>query len=237
MGVEAQSTSETIQILYKGGSFLMHTGVKGAKNTAVFAAYLQARLKAASENKVSGELELAKLNKDGQPITCYELRYEDFQTIKKDAKEYGFVYSVIYDKKYPEADDAVTLFIRQIDAVKLERILDKHKIATIEPDVSGIQLDYDKDSNVIHAQVDLGEARVKPKNTAAYADKEDDNPLSVAPSENKLNGSNRKRKSVRAELAKAEELVAKENSLTTKNMDSQLEEEFSIIKEKEGIKF
>lgn len=237
MAVEAQSTQEFIQLMYKGGSMMFHVSKGTGKAGIKTAAYIQARLKAASENKVSGELDLPKLNKDGQPITCYNIRYSDFEKVIKKAKEFGLLYSVVYDKKDKNPNKEVLMFIRLADAVKLERILESLNIATVEPDLSNIDIG-DMQNKVIPVNVDFGDK--KPEEKSEPKDKkEEDDPFEETPSEEKSQRSSRKeeRKPIRTEVERIKQAQRErrenlqnrsyqKNSPEELDLDEQLSKEF-----------
>lgn len=231
MSAEAGTSQDLIQLVYKGGSMLFDVG----KGSVKLAAYLQARLKAASENKLYGQIDLAKLNKDGQPIVCYNLRQEDFKKIKSKARKYGLIYGAICETK-GNANSEVNLFIRQVDAVKLERLLESLKIATINPDLSKVTVE-DTDANVIKAEVELNRPEDVKKKTSK--NKESEDPLAKSPSEKKSVKSEKKREdrpSVRAEIqtVKAELAIEEEKRMKEMSLNGQLEEEFASAKTKAG---
>ena len=84
---------------------------------------------------------MSMVGADRQPVSCFMLRYEDFLTVKDEAKRYGLEYGVIIDVSKPLPDDKVVLFINQNDAVKLERILDSIKVAALEPDLDSVKIE------------------------------------------------------------------------------------------------
>ncbi len=154
MSIEATSSQDLIQLVFKGGSLMLDVSKFGVAAPFKAAAYLQAKLDRASQNKKSGKIDMAAIGGDGQPISCFMIRYEDFLDVKDEAKRYGLKYGVIIDMDRPQPDDEVALFINQNDAIKLERILDSLKIAAIEPDLSKVEVE-DKGAKIIKAKVDL----------------------------------------------------------------------------------
>ncbi len=234
MAIEAQSEQELVQLMYKGGSMMFHVGKGTGKGGIKLAAYIQAKLKAASENKLSGALDISRLNRDGQPITFYTFSYEDFKMIQKKVKEYGLVYSVVYDKKNKTGEKEVVMFIRKVDAVKLERILDTMNVGVVEPDLSCVKVKESR-NGIIEAEVDLGEVEDTEKK-AVEPDLERD-PFDVTPSvvKSPISKAENKRNSIRTEVEQMKALQkpvseSEQKILTSPevvNMDEQLAKEFT----------
>ena len=212
MSIEATSSQDLIQLIFKGGSLMLNVGKFGVVAPFKVAAYLQAKLDRASQNKKSGKIDMSAIGGDGQPISCFMLRYEDFLAVKDEAKRYGLKYGVIIDMDKPQPDDEVALFINQNDAIKLERILDSLKISVIEPDLSKVEVE-DKEANVVKAKVDLKKkesVEADSDQKAIQEEKQDTDPLAASPFVEKLL-KNEKDPSVRKEIDRiAAEMEAEE---------------------------
>ena len=211
MSVEATSSQDLIQLIFKGGTLMLDISKFGVAAPFKVAAYLQAKLDRASQNKKSGKIDMSSIGGDGQPISCFMLRYEDFLAVKDEAKRYGLKYGVIIDMDKPEPDDEVALFINQNDAVKLERILDTLKLAALEPDLKKVKVE-NENSRVIKAEVEL-KKKTETTETAKESKqevKEDYDPLAASPFVEKLL-KNEKDPSVRKEIERiAAEMEAEE---------------------------
>ena len=211
MSVEATSSQDLIQLIFKGGTLMLDVSKFGVAAPFKAAAYLQAKLDRASQNKKSGKIDMSAIGGDGQPISCFMLRYEDFLAVKDEAKRYGLKYGVIIDMDKPQSDDEVALFINQNDAVKLERILDSLKLAALEPDLEKVKV-ADENSRVIKAEVEL-KKKTETTETAKESKqevKEDSDPLAASPFVEKLL-KNEKDPSVRKEIDRiAAEMEAEE---------------------------
>ena len=180
---------------------MLDVGKFGVAAPFKVAAYLQAKLDRASQNKKSGKIDMSAIGGDGQPISCFMLRYEDFLAVKDEAKRYGLKYGVIIDMDKPQPDDEVALFINQNDAIKLERILDSLKIAVIEPDLSKVEVE-DKEAKVVKAKVDLQKKEsvgTELEQKSIQEEKQDTDPLAASPFVEKLL-KNEKDPSVRKEI-------------------------------------
>lgn len=212
MSIESTSSQDLIQLIFKGGSLMLDVGKFGVAAPFKVAAYLQAKLDRASQNKKSGKIDMSAIGGDGQPISCFMLRYEDFLVVKDEAKRYGLKYGVIIDMDKPQPDDEVALFINQNDAIKLERILDSLKIAVIEPDLSKVEVE-DKEAKVVKAKVDLqkkGSVGTESEQKSMQEEKQDTDPLAASPFVEKLL-KNEKDPSVRKEIDRiAAEMEAEE---------------------------
>ncbi len=211
MSIEATSSQDLIQLVFKGGSLMLDVSKFGVVAPFKAAAYIQAKLDRASQNKKSGKIDMSAIGGDGQPISCFMIRYEDFLDVKDEAKRYGLKYGVIIDMDRPQSDDEVALFINQNDAVKLERILDSLKIAAIEPDLSKVEIE-DNEAKVIKAKVDLKKEYAEPASSqkSVQVEKQETDPLAESPFVEKLL-KNEKDPSVRKEIERlAAEMKAEE---------------------------
>ena len=222
MSLEATSSQDLIQLVFKGGSLMLNVGKFGAAAPFKIAAYLQAKLDRATQNKKSGKIDMSMVGADGQPVSCFMLRYEDFLTVKDEAKRYGLKYGVIIDVNKPLPDDEVALFINQNDAVKLERILDSLKVAALESDLDSVKIEDEK-ANVIKAEVKLKEDDKDYSYEKAFGHKrkeEEDDPLEKTPSAETSTASEEKSKnpSVRKEIEKIRvEMEAEEKAEKMRN--------------------
>lgn len=96
----------------------------GAKNLA---AYLYAVLK--QQKKTKGKTRLESLLRSGKELKVFAVRNEDLQKFCQEAKRYGVLYCALRDKK--SADGLCDIMVRAEDASKINRIVDRFKLATV----------------------------------------------------------------------------------------------------------
>lgn len=78
-----------------------------------------------------GETNLTKLIKTGKPLTVFSLQEKDIAKFQEVAKQYGVVYTIIKDKEN-NPNQATDIITRTEDAPKINRIIEKFKLATID---------------------------------------------------------------------------------------------------------
>ena len=97
----------------------------GAKNLA---AYLYAVLK--QQKKTKGKARLESLLRSGEELKVFAVRREDLQKFCKESKRYGVLYCALRDKK--SADGLCDIMVRAKDASKINRIVERFKLATVD---------------------------------------------------------------------------------------------------------
>ena len=97
----------------------------GAKNLA---AYLYAVLK--DQKKTKGKTRLQNMLRSGKELKVFAVRNEDLQKFCQEAKRYGVLYCALRDKK--SADGLCDIMVRAEDASKINRIVDRFKLATVD---------------------------------------------------------------------------------------------------------
>lgn len=122
------------------------TGVKisgsGAKNIA---AMLMAFAK--EEHKVKGKTRLATLLRSGKPLKVFSVKREDLKKFTEEAKKYGVLFHAVVDKKNKNPNSMVDIMVKEEDAAKINRIVDKLKLATVDTATIRTEIEKDKDKN------------------------------------------------------------------------------------------
>lgn len=90
-----------------------------------------------------GKTNLSNMLKTGKPLKIFSLREEDLKKFHKEAKRYGVLYTAVTDKKHKLKDGMVDIYVREEDALKVNRIVDKFKLSAV--DIAGIQSEIQKD--------------------------------------------------------------------------------------------
>lgn len=97
-----------------------------AKNIA---AMIYTILKNKDKNKIKGRQRLTSMLKSGKPLKVFTIEAKDLKAFSAEAKRYGVVYCGLREK----ADDGmVDLMVRIEDAAKIDRIVDRFKISTVD---------------------------------------------------------------------------------------------------------
>ena len=93
------------------------------------------------EDKTSrGRTRLTKLIKSGKELTVFSIPGEDLKNFAKEAKQYGILYCVVKSKAGQRVDGAVDIITRSEDAPKINRIVERFKMATVSTQEAGEQV-------------------------------------------------------------------------------------------------
>lgn len=108
---------------------------EGAKHLAV---YLFAALQ--GQKRTKGSIRLESLLRSGKELKVFAVKNEDLPTFCKEAKRYGVLYCTLRDKK--NVDGLCDVMVRAEDASKINRIVERFKLATV--DTASIKSEIEK---------------------------------------------------------------------------------------------
>ncbi len=123
MGISSDSADQIVKFALDGSEVLIKLTGTLAKNAAVM---LYAMAKDTHEN--SGKVQLKKLIKENRNITFFEVPRDQLKDFAKEAKRYGLQYTAIKEKK---GTGPVELMVRTDDAVRVNRIAERLRLATV----------------------------------------------------------------------------------------------------------
>jgi len=121
----AEAADQIVNMSLKGIEMLAKITGAGAKNLAT---YLYAVLK--DQKKTKGKTRLEGLLRSGKELKVFAVRNEDLQKFTQEAKRYGVLYCALRDKK--NADGVCDIMVRAEDASKINRIVERFKLATVD---------------------------------------------------------------------------------------------------------
>ena len=98
----------------------------GAKNIA---AMLYTIMKDNKQTK--GKTRLNNMLKAGKPLKIFSIKNEDLETFKYEAKKYGILYCALVDKKHINYDGMTDIMVKDEDASRINRIVERFKLTTI----------------------------------------------------------------------------------------------------------
>lgn len=188
------------------------TGV-GAKNFAV-ALYAYAN----SKHKTKGKIRLDNLLKSGKELKVFPVKKSDLEKFTKEAKRYGILYAVILDKKNKNPDGLVDIMVKAEDAGKINRIVDRFKLSTV--DTLTIKNEITKS---LESKKEVAKEQVNPKKALTVK-----SPLSEHLLENKKVDSTKTKESVKKKLEEAK----KESKKIDKEKNKEKTKETKINKSK-----
>ena len=131
----ADAADQIVNMSLKGIEVLAKISGEGAKNLAT---YLYAVLK--DQRKTRGKTRLEGLLRSGKELKVFAVRNEDLKKFTQEAKRYGVLYCALRDKK--SLDGMCDIMVRAEDASKINRIVERFKLATV--DTASIKSEIEK---------------------------------------------------------------------------------------------
>ncbi len=98
----------------------------------------------AKDQKMSkGKTTLNNMLKSGSPLQIFSLKERELSKFQEETKKYGVLYTALIDKKHPDTDGLVDIMVRQEDAAKVNRIIERFKLSAV--DIAEIKSEIEKD--------------------------------------------------------------------------------------------
>lgn len=82
-----------------------------------------------SKEQTKGKARLNTMLKSGKPLSVFTIRNQDLEKFTKEAKRYGVLYSALVSKNFKSSDGVVDIMVRDEDASKINRIVERFNIA------------------------------------------------------------------------------------------------------------
>jgi len=137
MNTSGDAAESIIRMSLQGIEVAARISGSGAKNVAVL---LCAILK--EQEKVKGKTKLVNMLKSGKELKVFSVKYDDLKKFTEEAKRYGVLFSALIDKKQKNVDGMVDIMVKAEDAGKINRIVERFNLATI--DTASIKSDIQK---------------------------------------------------------------------------------------------
>lgn len=106
-----------------------------------FGAMLYAKSKEKKSTK--GKTNLNNMLKSDSQLQIFPLSKKDLSIFHKEAKRYGVLYTVLVDRKQTKKDGIVDVMVKVEDSAKINRIIERFKISTV--DITQIKTEIEKD--------------------------------------------------------------------------------------------
>lgn len=120
-----EAADQVVNMSLRGIEVMAKISGEGAKHLAV---YLFAALQ--GQKRTRGRIRLESLLRNGKELKVFAVRNEDLPTFCKEAKRYGVLYCALRDKK--NVDGLCDVMVRAEDASKINRIVERFKLATVD---------------------------------------------------------------------------------------------------------
>ena len=122
------AAEQVVRISLEGTEVALKLTGSAAKNIA---AMLYAVWKNRDKNKTKGHQRLSAMLKSGKELKVFTVSEEHLKQFATEAKRYGVVYCALRGKER-YADGMVDIMVRAEDASKINRIVERFKLATVD---------------------------------------------------------------------------------------------------------
>lgn len=242
MNTSGDAANTTVNMVLQGIEVAAKITGSGAKNVA---ALLVAILKDKQQTK--GKTRLTNMLKSGKELKVFTVKEEDFKKFTEEAKRYGVLFCALKNKGKSK-DGIVDIMVRAEDASKINRIVDRFNLATVDTASikSEIQKSKDsKDKGIVIKSVEeklvdaiLSKPINKEENEVSNPQvaKTEKSPLSEPTSNNKNKsdkGTKSEKPSVREEIKSIKEEQKKEKDLDKSELKKEKTQKNKTTKHKQ----
>ena len=137
MSVSGDSAEQVVRLSLEGFEVIAKLTGSGAKNVA---AMLYTIMK--DQKQTKGKTRLNNMLKSGKALKIFSIKNEDLKMFSKEAKRYGILYTALIDKNNKDLDGMVDIMVRDEDASRINRIVERFKLTTV--DTAKIQTEVQK---------------------------------------------------------------------------------------------
>lgn len=240
MNTSGDAAESIVRMSLQGFEVAVKLSGSGAKNIA---AIMIAMLK--DQKQTKGKTRLTNMLKSGKELKVFTVKEEDLKKFTEEAKRYGVLFCALKGKSM---DGMVDIMVRAEDASKINRIVDRFNLATVDTASikSEIQKTKDsKDKGVVIKSVEerlvddiLSKPISKEKNDMSNPQvaKTEKSPLSEPTSDNKNKldkGTKSEKPSVREEIKSIREEQKKEKDLDKSEQKNEKSEKNNTTKHKQ----
>ena len=128
MNSSGDAAEQVVRLSLEGTEVALRLTGSAAKNVA---AALYTILKNRDKTKTAGRQRLTAMLKSGKELKVFTLPEEHLKQFTVEAKRYGVVYCALREKQ-PSTDGLVDIMVRAEDASKINRIVERFKLATVD---------------------------------------------------------------------------------------------------------
>lgn len=138
MNSSGDAAEQVVRLSLEGTEVALKLTGSAAKNVA---AAIYAVLKNRDKNKIKGRQRLTGMLKSGKELKVFTVSEEHLKQFAREAKRYGVVYCALRGKE-KSADGMVDVMVRAEDASKINRIVERFKLSTV--DAASIKSEIEK---------------------------------------------------------------------------------------------
>ncbi len=122
------AAEQIVRMSLEGTEVALRLSGSAAKNIA---AALYTITKNADKNKIKGHQRLGAMLKSGKELKVFTVSKENLKCFAREAKRYGVVYCALRSKE-KTSDGMVDVMVRAEDAAKINRIVERFKLTTVD---------------------------------------------------------------------------------------------------------
>ncbi len=237
MSISSESAEQMTGMILKTEEVCLRiTGTAAKEILALLAAILK------DQKQTKGKTRLTNMLKSGKELKVFSVNKRDLNRFMQEAKRYGVLYSALVDKHNKDFDGMVDIMVRAEDASKINRIVQRFKIATVDEaelrsEIAKTKEEKNKLQN--HEPKEIGveqkdiQLKEQEKQELAPIQKEPNNvPLQVQDSKESLSKNSSKilkkqegnisikKKSVREDLKEIKEEMSKDKKASSKSKNN-----------------
>ena len=214
MNSSSEAAETVVNMGLKGTDYALRiTGTATKQIAAIILAILK------DKKQTKGKTSLTKMLKSGKPLNVFSVKNEDLKIFQREAKRYGILYTALVDKNNISPDGMVDILVREEDAPKINRIVERFDLANYDKDKILKEVNKDKkqpkkskEERIIDEIIAPEKARIEIEKEVPSLAKTEKSPLSEQPStvsETSDKGTKSKKPSVRKELNDVKEDLVK----------------------------
>ena len=163
--MNGEAAEQVVRMSLEGFEVAAKVTGEGAKDIAVL---LYTIMK--NKEQTAGKAKLANMLKTGKPLSVFSVKSEDLPKFQQEAKRYGILYCALVDKKNKDKDGVIDIVVRQEDSGRINRIVDRFKLASFNKAEIISDIEKSRDDKVPHLektdQKNLSKNSLKDKNSS-----------------------------------------------------------------------
>lgn len=232
MSISSESAEQMTGMILKTEELCLRvTGVAAKEVIALLAAILK------NKSQTKGRTRLTNMLKSGKELKVFSVKKEDLKKFTEEAKRYGVLYSALINRHNRNFDNVVDIMVRAEDASKINRIVERFKISTVDEAQIRSKIEKSraektsKDIGVQNKDIEVTDAEKQELTPIQKEENENKIPLIEKDSKENLSknlsgmskkqeGNTKvKKKSVRQQIKEIKEGISKEEKSSSKNKE------------------
>ena len=139
MSVSSDSAEQLIRLYIDETEFALKITGSAIKNI-IAALYVISK----DTSKSKGKARLSKMLKTEKELKIFSVKKDDMKIFAREAKSYGVLYCALVNKKNQNIDNMIDIMVRAEDAPKVNRIIERFKLDTVDKAVIKSEIEKEK---------------------------------------------------------------------------------------------